>query len=73
MKPRPKGGYSETYELGPQTVLIASGGGWDEESFAALRTACRPEVLVIHLAAGDSLQVLDEDQMRAAGWVRANP
>lgn len=81
MTPRPRGGYSDVYvehpvkvlQVEPQSVVIVRGETWDEDNFAELRAALRPDVLVIHLPAGESLEVLDEEQMRAAGWVRANP
>lgn len=89
MKPRPTGGYSDTYddapvpvelgppietlEVGPDTVVIVRGESWDETNFAALRAALRSEVLLVHLPPGDTLEALDEAQMRAAGWVRVIP
>lgn len=81
---RDAGGYSDTYlehparevellEIAPDTILIATGDGWTEETFAALREVVRTETLVIHLPPGVTLEALDQEQMRAAGWVRANP
>lgn len=76
---RDAGGYADTYvsppvellDIGRDTVVVVRGESWDETNFAALRAAVRPDVLLIHLPPGDSIEVLDEEQMRAAGWVRA--
>lgn len=79
MRQRPRGGYSDTYEsrpvelldIGRDAVVVVRGESWNETNFAALRAAIRPDVLLIHLPPGDSIEVLDEDEMYAAGWVRA--
>lgn len=77
---RARGGYADTYEsppvelldIGRDTVVVVRGESWTETNFAALRAAIRPDVLLIHLPPGDSIEVLDEDEMYAAGWVRAD-
>lgn len=75
-----KAGYSDTYrpasidllDIGRDTVVVVRGDSWTEDTFGALRAALRPDVLLINLPEGDTLENLDEEQMLAAGWVRAD-
>lgn len=77
MKPRPKGGYSDTYVetvvIPPMAVVVVRGEGWNETNFADLRTVLQPDVLLIHLPETETIEVLDEEQMAASGWVRVDP
>lgn len=74
------GGYSDTYTAEPAVpgavdaplpVIVSSGSGWTAELAASLKDLLVPGVLWLHLSDGDPLAVLDEEAMRAAGWVRA--
>lgn len=72
-------GYSDTYQEAPgfelhelvHNAVVVVRGGWTEETFAALRSALREDVLLINLAGDETLETLDQVAMLEHGWVRA--
>ena len=69
------GGYLETYaepiEVPSTSILVTRGEAWTTETFEALRRVVAEGTLVVHLAGDETIETLNEEQMRAHGWVRA--
>ena len=57
--------------LPPQSVLALRGTDeWEPEALEALERIGRSDVLVVLLTDEETIEVLDENQMAAAGWIR---
>lgn len=63
------------HALGPNAVVVLSGEVWSSEAAEALRCVVSDDVVIVGVESGASLHnalvVLDEETMRAHGWVRA--